>query len=209
MTLLSPINLLRSLSVIVGLMLFVVACIGFKTLNFSFDSVESQAQLGCLCFLGVCFGLLLAFGETTWELFFFFFGFMRYRLGRACIFALSGTMTAILGKTRGQQCNCHDNLILIIEGGALVAMAILQILAILLFGNSNLPRNNKEAICFPIFTRPREAMGTPFPKEAILPCRAIVQPISELSSHEATLDVRPTSPTPRRDNKLPSWMQTS
>eukprot|EP00644_Phytophthora_capsici_P007914 jgi/Phyca11/20936/fgenesh1_pg.PHYCAscaffold_77_\ len=85
--LISPKGLLRLVSAIVGFMLFVVSCMGFNTIKLSVTAVDTQAEFGCLCFLGVCFGLILAFGESKWELFFFFFGFMRYRLGRSCIFA--------------------------------------------------------------------------------------------------------------------------
>ncbi|KAF1780150.1 Mini-chromosome maintenance protein [Phytophthora cactorum] len=149
MALLSLNGFFRFASAVVGFMLFIVACAGFNTLKLSVSSVDIQAQFGCLCFLGVCFGLLLTFGESKWELFFFFFGFMRYRLGRACIFAVSGIMTAILGKTRNQQCDCNDNVIIIIEGVALVAMAILQTLAIFIFGNNSAPRCNTETVRLP------------------------------------------------------------
>ncbi|CEG38063.1 KIF-1 binding protein [Plasmopara halstedii] len=188
MAILSPKGFLRFASAIVGIMLFVVACLGFNTLNLSAYSVDSQAQLGCLCFLGVCFGMLLTFAELKWELFFFFFGFMRYRLGRACIFAVSGIMTAILGKSRDQQCDCNDSTILIVEGVALMVLAILQTIAIFIFGNNSAPLSTKEAMCLP----PVAVMAPSISKEAAPFC-AIVQPISQVSSPDSAPEAHRTS----------------
>ncbi|KAG6599630.1 KIF-1 binding protein [Phytophthora cinnamomi] len=212
--LLSPKGLLRLVSAGVGFMLFIVACMGFNTLKLSVYSVDSQAEFGCLCFLGVCFGLLLTFGESKWELFFFFFGFMRYRLGRACIFAVSGIMTALLGKSRDQQCNCSDNVILIIEGVALMAMAIMQTLAMFVFGNNSAPRRSKDSastirvppIATPLpVTAPRTI---PLPKEPA-PFQAIVQPVSQPTIQAAaSAPPMPMSPASHADNNLPSWMHT-
>ncbi|KAG7378886.1 hypothetical protein PHYPSEUDO_009339 [Phytophthora pseudosyringae] len=212
MALLSPKGFLRLASAAVGLMLFIVGCMGFNTLKLSVYAVDSQAEFGCLCFLGVCFGLLLAFGESKWELFFFFFGFMRYRLGRACIFAVSGIMTALLGKTRDQQCDCSDNVILIVEGVALIAMAVLQTLAIFVFGNNSAPRRSKDAIqtvrvpaATPLpVTAPR---STALPKEAA-PFQAIIQPIPQPPVHAPAPVAHQTSPTAHGDSNLPSWMHT-
>ncbi|GMF36624.1 unnamed protein product [Phytophthora lilii] len=210
--LISPKGFLRLASAIVGFMLFIVACIGFNTLKLSVYSVDSQAEFGCLCFLGVCFGLLLTFGESKWELFFFFFGFMRYRLGRACIFAVSGIMTALLGKTRDQQCNCSDNVILIIEGVALIAMAIMQTLAIFVFGNNSAPRRNKDsaqtlrvpaAPPLPV-TTPR---SPPLPRETA-PFQAVIQPVVQAPVPVASAPPMQTSPTAHGDSNLPSWMHT-
>lgn len=198
MALLSPKGCLRFVSALTGIMLFIVACLGFRTLNLSAYSVDSQAELGCLCFLGVCFGVLLTFAELKWELFFFFFGFMRYRLGRACIFAVSGIMTAILGKSRDEQCNCNDNTILIVEGIALMVLALLQTIAIFIFGNTSAP---PDPICLP----PLSVMAPTLPKETA-PFRAIVQPISQVSSADVALVAHPTSPKAGGDSTLPSWM---
>ncbi|KAG3077856.1 hypothetical protein PI124_g20087 [Phytophthora idaei] len=206
MVLLSLNGFFRFASAVVGFMLFIVACAGFNTLKLSVSSVDIQAQFGCLCFLGVCFGLLLTFGESKWELFFFFFGFMRYRLGRACIFAVSGIMTAILGKTRNQQCDCNDNVIIIIEGVALVAMAILQTLAILIFGNNSAPRCNTETVRLPAAIQ-LAVTAPPQVKEAA-PFHAIVQPISKESLQAPAPVAHQTSPTARGDSNLPSWMHT-
>ncbi|KAF4043243.1 hypothetical protein GN244_ATG04452 [Phytophthora infestans] len=205
MALLTAKGLLRFVSAVVGLLLFIVACAGFNTLRLSVSSADTQAQFGCLCFLGVCFGFLLAFGESKWEIFFFFFGFMRYRLGRACIFAVSGIMTAILGKTRNQQCDCNDSLLIIIEGVALIVMAILQILAIFIFGNNSAPRCNTETIRIPVATLPITVTDPQIPKEAV-PFHAIVQPISKESLQTPSL---PASTTSQGDSNLPSWMNAS
>ncbi|EGZ23248.1 hypothetical protein PHYSODRAFT_263363 [Phytophthora sojae] len=212
--LLSPKGLLRLVSAAVGLMLFIVACVGFNTLKLSVYSVDSQAEFGCLCFLGVCFGLLLTFGESKWELFFFFFGFMRYRLGRACIFAVSGVMTALLGKTRDQQCDCSDNVILIVEGVALLAMAVMQTLAIFVLGNNSAPRRSKDSI--PTVRVPPAATALPVtaPRSTALPnetapFQAIIQPVQQPkpTTQPTALPV-PTSPSSHADSNLPSWMHT-
>ncbi|OWZ23295.1 hypothetical protein PHMEG_0001843 [Phytophthora megakarya] len=191
-------------------MLFVVACMGFNTLKLSIYSVDSQAEFGCLCFLGACFGMLLTFGESKWELFFFFFGFMRYRLGRACIFGVSGIMTALLGKTRDKQCDCSDNAILIIEGIALIVMAALQILAIFVFGNNSAPRCTKEPaqnIRLPAATPlPVTAQRPPLSKEKTS-FQAVVQPVVQASSPVDSASPVQASPTDHDDN-LPSWMHT-
>ncbi|KAH7485617.1 hypothetical protein KRP22_006755 [Phytophthora ramorum] len=208
--LLSPKGFLRLASASVGLMLFIVGCIGFNTLKLSVYAIDSQAEFGCLCFLGVCFGLLLTFGESKWELFFFFFGFMRYRLGRACIFAVSGVMTALLGKTRDQQCDCSDNVLLVVEGVALLAMAVLQTLAIFVFGNNSAPCRNKDSIqsirlpaATPLpTTAPRNA---PLPKETAS-FQAVVQPIPIAP---IPVTAPPVQPSPVvHDSNLPSWMHT-
>ncbi|ETI39072.1 hypothetical protein F441_15114 [Phytophthora nicotianae CJ01A1] len=202
---LSAKGFLRFVSAVVGLLLFIVACAGFNTLRLSDSTVDSQAQFGCLCFLGVCFGFLLAFGESKWELFFFFFGFMRYRLGRACIFAVSGIMTAILGKTRNQQCDCNDNVLIIIEGVALIAMALLQILAMFVFGNNSAPRCNMETVRLPA-ALPIAVSAPQLPKEAA-PFHAIVQPIPKESLQAPASVARQSSPE-QGDSNLPSWMHT-
>ncbi|KAL3658222.1 hypothetical protein V7S43_016851 [Phytophthora oleae] len=207
--LISPKGLLRLVSASVGFMLFLVSCIGFNTLQLSVNAVDSQAEFGCLCFLGVCFGLILTFGESKWELFFFFFGFMRYRLGRSCIFAVSGIMTALLGKTRDQQCDCSDNLILIIEGIALMVMAVLQMLAIFVFGNNSAPRRSKDSghtTRVPVLTT-LPVTAPPLPKEKA-PFQAIVQPIAQVQVPVASAPLVTTSPTTQGDSNLPSWMHT-
>ncbi|KAG1705603.1 hypothetical protein DVH05_003290 [Phytophthora capsici] len=207
--LISPKGLLRLVSAIVGFMLFVVSCMGFNTIKLSVTAVDTQAEFGCLCFLGVCFGLILAFGESKWELFFFFFGFMRYRLGRSCIFAVSGIMTALLGKTRDHQCDCSDNLILIIEGIALIVMAGLQVLAIFAFGNNSAPHHNKETAAttrVPVLTA-LPLTSTPLPKEKVQ-FQAIVQPVAQVEVPVALPPPVAASPATHGDSSLPSWMHT-
>ncbi|KAE8889345.1 hypothetical protein PF002_g29226 [Phytophthora fragariae] len=227
--LISPKGLLRLARAAVGLMLFIVACMGFNTLKLSVYSVDSQAEFGCLCFLGVCFGLLLTFGESKWELFFFFFGFMRYRMGRACIFAVSGIMTALLGKTRDQQCDCNDNVILIIEGAALLVMAVVQTLAIFVFGNNSAPRRSKDSTPTPTVRVPAAtALPVTAPRSTVLPketapFQAVVQPVqqplirasvsaststSTSTSASASAPPMPTSPSSHADSNMPSWMHT-
>ncbi|KAG7389506.1 hypothetical protein PHYBOEH_007421 [Phytophthora boehmeriae] len=200
---LSAKGFLRLASALVGLMLFVVGCIGFNTLKSSNYNFESQTQFGCLCFLAVCFGLLLVFGESKLETFFFFFGFMRYRFGRACVFAVSGVMTALLGKTRNTQCNCNDNVILIIEGIALMVMTVLQLMAIFVFGNNSAGKPNPS-------TRTPNAVSlpvrTPLTKDSANFQPVIIQPVVQAPPAQPT-PVQP-SEAPAHDNNLPSWMHT-
>ncbi|KAJ0410912.1 hypothetical protein ATCC90586_004433 [Pythium insidiosum] len=128
--------LVRLVSAITGLGLLALACAGFDHLNRSSGSVEGKASFGCMCVLGVIFGALLFLGETKWELFFFFFGFMRYRVGRAIVFCVAGIMIAIIGKNMNDQCRCQSYVLLIIEGVACLGCAALQIAGVFLFGNN-------------------------------------------------------------------------
>ncbi|RLN86306.1 hypothetical protein BBJ28_00001852 [Nothophytophthora sp. Chile5] len=192
-------------------MLFILGCVGFNTLQASTYTLESRTSSGCLCFLGVCFGLLLAFGESTWELFFFFFGFMRYRFGRAFVFAVSGIMTALLGKTRDDQCNCEDNVMLIVEGVACIAMAILQMLAIFVFGNNSAPRRDKDQEPSTAATRPTSLPVTA-PRSAPLPretpsFHAVVQPVQQAPTSLPPMKTPPPARAPG-DSNLPDWMHT-
>ncbi|CAH0475403.1 unnamed protein product [Peronospora belbahrii] len=191
-------------------MLFLAACVGLHTFKWSIYNADSQTESGCLSFLGVCLGLLLMFGESTWELFFFFFGFMRYRLGRACIYIISGMMPATLGKARDRECDCNDNVVLIIEGVALIAIAILQLLAIFLFGNNSSTRYNQE-----LAQRIDLSETTPLP--VIVPrqsskdttsFQAVIQPpcASFMKAREQVMQASPPAPG---GNNLPSWMHSS
>ncbi|CAI5715903.1 unnamed protein product [Peronospora destructor] len=194
-------------STIAGLMLFIVGCMGFNTLKLSNYAVDGQTEFGCLCFLGVSFGLLLMLGETTWELFFFFFGFMRYRLGRACIFTINGMMIGILGETRNQQCDCNDNIVLIIEGIALIAMAVLQCVAIFTFGNNSAPcciKDMAQTAGLPVTTPLPVTAPRQLPK-ASTSFQAVIQPIAPASIGDSD-QASQASPTSYGSNKLPSWM---
>lgn len=93
-------HLLRLASGVTGLLLFVLSCTGFRHVQTSGSTLEGRTTFGCLCFLGVYFGLLLALGEAQREFFFFFFfGFLRYRVGRAVLFAVAGIMMTLTGKS--------------------------------------------------------------------------------------------------------------
>lgn len=124
--------LIQVLSGLVGIALLALSCAGFERLSKSSGSLEGQASFGCMCVLGVIFGALLFFGETKLEKFFFLFGFMRYRVGRAVVFIIAGIMVAIIGK------NLNDNssVLLIIEGAACLACATLQLLGVFWYGNN-------------------------------------------------------------------------
>ena len=128
---------IRLLSALVGLALLALACAGFDHLSKTTGALEGQASFGCMCFLGLVFGLLLFCGESKSEHFFFFFGFMRYRIGRAVVFAIAGVMIAIIGKTMNDACKCQSFVLLIIEGVACLACAVLQIVGVFAFGNNS------------------------------------------------------------------------
>ncbi|GLD97830.1 hypothetical protein PINS_up006527 [Pythium insidiosum] len=135
----------RLVSAISGIGLLALACAGFNHLNRSSGSVEGKASFGCMCVLGVIFGALLFLGESKWELFFFFFGFMRYRVGRAIVFCVAGIMIAIIGKNMNDQCRCQSYVLLIIEGVACLGCAALQIAGVFLFGNNTTSMSSSSA----------------------------------------------------------------
>ncbi|KDO30432.1 hypothetical protein SPRG_04334 [Saprolegnia parasitica CBS 223.65] len=89
---------LRTLSLSVCGCLVLLSIVGFNKLAkhsvMSMDQVEATTSDGCLLFLGLSFGTLLFLGEFRWERFFFLFGFLRYRLGRTVLYAVSGTLPA-------------------------------------------------------------------------------------------------------------------
>lgn len=76
----------------VSLALVILSVYGFKHLGNastrSVEEVEETTSFGCLCFLGFCFGVLLFLAETRWEIFFVYFGFLRFRIGRAILYGV-------------------------------------------------------------------------------------------------------------------------
>lgn len=138
-------QLLRLASAAVGLLLLVLSCAGFRHVDASGATLESRSTFGCLCFLGVCFGLLLALAEAQREGFFFFFGFLRYRVGRAAVFGIAGVMMTVVGKSLTDQCDCATYVLLVIEGAACMAIAVLHTLAICALGNNTKPAGQKSA----------------------------------------------------------------
>ncbi|GAB9472985.1 hypothetical protein Gpo141_00010149 [Globisporangium polare] len=132
--------MLRLVSAAIGAALFALSCAGFNHVSKAAASgIQDQTSFGCICFLGCCFGVLLAFAELNWGLFYFFFGFLRYRVGRASIFAIAGIMMGLIGKNLDDQCRCKTYVILIVEGVACVGMAAVHILAIFVYGNNTKP----------------------------------------------------------------------
>lgn len=132
--------MLQFVSAAIGAALFALSCAGFDHVKKAKASgIEDQTSFGCICFLGCCFGVLLAFAELNWGLFYFFFGFLRYRVGRAIIFTIAGIMMGLIGKNLDDQCRCKTYVILIVEGVACVGMAAVHILAIFVYGNNTKP----------------------------------------------------------------------
>lgn len=161
--------LLRLLSASAGLALNLICCIGFKTVNSSASAAASFAgstNFGCLCFLGVCFGALLTLAETQWEWFFFLFGFLRYRVGRALVFMVTGIMTALIGRKLDEQCKCETYLVLIIIGAGCIAAGSLHVFAIPLFGNTAVPANKGNQAVRSSNTSARAAMFISSPPQA-------------------------------------------
>jgi hypothetical protein len=199
---------IRLISALIGLALLILSCIGFDYLGKqNKQDFEAQTSFGCMCFLGVIFGFLLALGETKVELFFFFFGFMRYRIGRAVLFIISGVMTALIGKNMNDKCKCTSFGILIAEGVACIGMGGAQLFSIPFFGNnsapvsknttvkndrSKAPANTTVPAAVPIATSMPVAMRSP-PFELTVPA-------------DATESVQ----VPKKDegdSNLPSWMR--
>ncbi|TYZ58625.1 hypothetical protein PybrP1_010349 [[Pythium] brassicae (nom. inval.)] len=131
--------LLRLVSAMIGAGLFALSCAGFHHASKSRAGFEDQTTFGCICFLGACFGILLTFAELNWGLFYFFFGFLRYRIGRAAVFVVAGIMIGLIGKNLDRQCACDSYAVLIVEGIACVAMAAVHLVAIFVFGNNTKP----------------------------------------------------------------------
>lgn len=161
--------LLRLLSAGAGLALTIICCIGFKTVNSSASAAASfggSTNFGCLCFLGVCFGALLTLAETQWEWFFFLFGFLRYRVGLALVFMVTGIMTALIGRKLDEKCKCETYLVLIIIGAACIAAGSLHVFVIPLFGNTAVPTKKGNQAPSSSSIRARATMFTSAPQPA-------------------------------------------
>lgn len=202
---------LRLASAAVAVALLALSCAGFKHVDSSGATLESRTTFGCLCFLGVCFGALLALSELHWRRFFFLFGFLRYRLGRAFVFAIAGVMMTLMGKTLTDQCDCDSYVLLIVEGVACMAAAVVHFFAIGLFGNNTCPVPSKSAGADTAastsdgFRLPRfqtHARHQPPSESAFSP---VVQP-----THSAP-EPTPASESTRHedvDPNMPSWMRS-
>ena len=82
---------------------------------------------------------MLFIGESRWNSFFIHFGFLRYRLGRSCIYLVAGIMTLIIGRTYNTQCDCKDFTLLQVEGACCLLAGLFQLFGIFLFGASSAP----------------------------------------------------------------------
>lgn len=131
--------LLRLASACIGAALVALSCAGFSHVSTANSTFGGSSSFGCMCFLGVCFGALLTLAELNWGWFYFFFGFLRYRVGRAILFAMAGIMIALIGKNLDDQCGCKSYVILIIEGAACVGASVLHVLGVFVFGNNIKP----------------------------------------------------------------------
>lgn len=132
--------LVRFASAVIAAALLALSIAGFDHLaSNTRGTFEGQTTFGCMCFLGVCFGVLLTLAELNWSLFYYFFGFLRYRIGRAVVFAIAGIMIGLIGKNLDDKCDCKAYVVLIVEGVACVGMTLVQLVAIVLYGNNTKP----------------------------------------------------------------------
>lgn len=203
---------LRAASAVTGALLLVLSCAGFKHARSSGSTLESRTTFGCLCFLGACFGLLLFLAELQREFFFFFFGFLRYRIGRAALFAIAGVMMTLVGKTLTDQCDCDAFVLLIIEGVACMALAVLHTLAICALGNCTTPSQKTTSATtssaeegFRLPGLPTRGARAPAAQpDASAEFTPVVKPIVEPSPAVRANREDESSP---RDNNMPSWMR--
>ncbi|ETV91394.1 hypothetical protein H310_14064 [Aphanomyces invadans] len=211
-------KLVHYLSLVISFCLVLLAVLGFQQLSqsrvSSFEQVESTTSDGCLLFLGVTFGALLFLGEYKWELFFYFFGFLRYRFGRSILYAVSGIMTILMGRTRSSCTGCTTYSLLIAEGVGLLVIAVFQLVSIVVFGNNTAPQPPQA----PARTEKRTDSGS---KAALVPLSqreinlksvAISQTSAApapppTSPFETKLQAKPPSPTSPKNPNMPSWMQ--
>ncbi|CAK4644109.1 hypothetical protein LEN26_010660 [Aphanomyces euteiches] len=194
-------KLLHYLSLASSFCLVLLSVLGFQQLArnslSSFEQVESTTSDGCLLFLGVTFGALLFLGEFKWELFFFFFGFLRYRFGRAIVYAVSGIMTILMGRTRSSCTECTSYSLLLAEGIALLAVSAFQLVAIAPFGNTTAPPAVERQ------TNSKTALTTLQRDVAREPTVAAPPPPPVFEAKTAP----PESPASPKNPNMPSWMQ--
>ncbi|KDO21705.1 hypothetical protein SPRG_13043 [Saprolegnia parasitica CBS 223.65] len=200
---------LRTLSLSVCGCLVLLSIVGFNKLAkhsvMSMDQVEATTSDGCLLFLGLTFGTLLFLGEFRWERFFFLFGFLRYRLGRTVLYAVSGIMTILVGRTRSGCTGCTEYTLLLAEGIALLVAGMLQLLAIPVLGaNNTAPVEDKSASKSQLVAQPTDKaidiaavrLGSTRP----------AAPVDTRSPFEASV-AAPTKSTAPSNPNLPAWMQ--
>ncbi len=190
---------LKVLSAIVGLCLLSISIAGFHHLTQTTGSFEGQASLGCMCFLGVIFGLILFLGESKWEVFFFFFGFMRYRIGRAIVLLIAGVMIAIMGKNMNSQCDCQKFILLIIQGAACLGVGVLQVIGVFVFENNTVTQTTatqtNATSCISTVQSPSTSVY--IPPTPITKPPSPVNPVINKKNETAH----------QNDSNLPSWMQ--
>lgn len=109
-------------SFLIASLLTVICCAGFKRIYPMHTSIESNTNFICLCLLGVLFGVILAIAELQWEKFYVYFGFLRFRLGRAILYGIAGPMTTLLGRNL-------KSTVAIVEGVGCMLIAVLQVFA--------------------------------------------------------------------------------
>jgi hypothetical protein len=198
---------IRLVSALVGLALLVLSCAGFHRLSQTSGALEGQASFGCMCFLGVLFGTLLFFGESKWERFFFLFGFMRYRIGRAVVFTVAGIMIAIIGKNMNDACRCQTYLLLIIEGIACLACAVLQILGVFVYTNNTSHVASKPVKKAAPSIPQSEASA---PENSYVPPTPNKQPPPMKATPRSEATFEPVVPAPTHgdgNSTLPGWMR--
>ncbi|RQM28713.1 hypothetical protein B5M09_012611 [Aphanomyces astaci] len=208
-------QLVHYLSLATSLCLVLLAVLGFQQLSQSnvtnLEQVESTTSDGCLLFLGVTFGALLFLGEFKWELFFYFFGFLRYRLGRSILYAVSGIMTILMGRSRSSCTGCITYSLLLAEGVGLLVIAVFQLLSVVVFGNNTAPppqqhdniTNRTES------SYSKTALEINLKSVVIADKTAAPPPPPPSSPFEtnAKTQAKPSSPTSPKNPNMPSWMQ--
>ncbi|KAF0698218.1 Aste57867_11145 [Aphanomyces stellatus] len=201
-------QLVHYLSLGTAFCLVLLSILGFQQLSHTtmnnLDQVEATTSDGCLLFLGVSFGLLLFLGEFKWELFFYFFGFLRYRFGRSILYSVSGIMTILMGRTRSGCTGCTSYTLLIAEGIGLLVVALAQFLSMFIFGNNTAPdKRSLESAKTTLVPSTRET-AIDMKSVVVTTERVAEPPKSPFESTAPTPKATPKSPT---NSSMPSWMQ--
>ena len=202
--------LIRLFCTLVSIGLVILSIYGFKQLGKSGTSlaqVEASTTSGCLSFLGLVFGLLLFFSETQIETFFVYFGFLRYRIGRAIIYTVTGIMVLVLGRTYGKQCDCSDFVPMIVEGCGCIIAAIIQFISTFVLEGNTAPQVKQDDS---IITTQRPSSyyksNTNTKQDTAAAAAAAPQVVMTIS--EPTISQVPSEETMEFENpNMPSWMK--
>nr|CCA23937.1 AlNc14C214G8976 [Albugo laibachii Nc14] len=186
-------SLIAITSAVTSLCLCILSGFGFKRLQNSSDSLANKTNFICLCVLGFLFGGTLALAELQYEVFYIYFGFLRFRAGRAILYVVAGGMTLVIGKNL-------NLILLIIEGVACLVISSMQVVALFYYGNrvggpSECVQPPKENV--PISRPVSRQIPVPVEKEVYLPPVFTPPP------------TRSANVSPVAGAELPTWMQAS